>query len=553
MFDPYHKWLGIPPSEQPPNHYRLLGISLFEANPDVIDAAANRQMAYLQGCAAGPHVALSQKLLNKVAAARLCLLTPDKKSLYDALLKRRCLEEALRQRPASFAEVLKGLDTGVASSAPAPVVQEQVFDFERPEREPVDAPRARTTRKKPKKSLLPWVLGGVGLLAVALVVVFGFVLGGSKKEGPRLVEPGNKAALDQAGGKRVSADKDEQPANIMLSTLDRLDAANIPANQRLPSQPSELVAVLGNWAGSPVRGVAFTPDSKLLAAAVGKVIRLIDLETQHESTLEGHTYNINQIAMTPDGKHLASAGGQFGERGGQVRVWDIDKRTEHLKLQGHDWGASSVAWGSDGLSVASGAFGGPGITGEIILWSSQNGMRQSLFYPVWPSLGQFHTQVHCVTLATRKRKLAASSGHPQGYVVGVWDLERKTPQWASQYGCVCRSLAFSPVDEIIIAGYKDGVIVARRVSTGEEMGRLQPQPKGDVSSLTFSPDGKMLACTGADGTVIVWDWDALTLLRLPPRLLWKSPHRVNHVAFAPDSRHLATANANGTVYIFRLP
>lgn len=23
-FDPYHKWLGIPPKDQPPNHYRLL-------------------------------------------------------------------------------------------------------------------------------------------------------------------------------------------------------------------------------------------------------------------------------------------------------------------------------------------------------------------------------------------------------------------------------------------------------------------------------------------------------------------------------------------------
>ena len=39
-FDPYHKWLGIPPEEQPPNHYRLLGLPPFEADLDVIDAAA---------------------------------------------------------------------------------------------------------------------------------------------------------------------------------------------------------------------------------------------------------------------------------------------------------------------------------------------------------------------------------------------------------------------------------------------------------------------------------------------------------------------------------
>ena len=31
-FDPYHKWLGIPPQDQPPNHYRLLGVELFETD-----------------------------------------------------------------------------------------------------------------------------------------------------------------------------------------------------------------------------------------------------------------------------------------------------------------------------------------------------------------------------------------------------------------------------------------------------------------------------------------------------------------------------------------
>ena len=35
-FDPYHAWLGIPPKDQPPNHYRLLGIELFEQDTEVI-------------------------------------------------------------------------------------------------------------------------------------------------------------------------------------------------------------------------------------------------------------------------------------------------------------------------------------------------------------------------------------------------------------------------------------------------------------------------------------------------------------------------------------
>ena len=47
-FDPYHKWLGIPPTERPPTWYRLLGIPLFESDPDVIDAAADQRMTHLR-------------------------------------------------------------------------------------------------------------------------------------------------------------------------------------------------------------------------------------------------------------------------------------------------------------------------------------------------------------------------------------------------------------------------------------------------------------------------------------------------------------------------
>jgi len=84
MFDALHKWLGIPPAEQPPNHYRLLGIALFESDPDVIDNAADARMALLRSMATGQHAEESQRLLNEVAAAKLCLLKPERKAVYDA-------------------------------------------------------------------------------------------------------------------------------------------------------------------------------------------------------------------------------------------------------------------------------------------------------------------------------------------------------------------------------------------------------------------------------------------------------------------------------------
>ena len=106
-FDPYHKWLGIAPEERLPTHYRLLGLNLFESDPDVISAAADRQMTYLQGVSQGSELEQAQKLLAEVAEARLCLLNVEKKMAYDSKLRNRlsAIEggERLRQQSKSAA------------------------------------------------------------------------------------------------------------------------------------------------------------------------------------------------------------------------------------------------------------------------------------------------------------------------------------------------------------------------------------------------------------------------------------------------------------------
>src|SRR5437762_9536034 len=86
-FDPYHVWLGIPPEEQPPNHYRLLGLRLFETNADVISNALDQRRAYLRSVQVGKRAAHSQQLLNEVSAAGVCLLDEAKKSRYDEELR----------------------------------------------------------------------------------------------------------------------------------------------------------------------------------------------------------------------------------------------------------------------------------------------------------------------------------------------------------------------------------------------------------------------------------------------------------------------------------
>ncbi|HTU24145.1 MAG TPA: hypothetical protein VMF30_02030 [Pirellulales bacterium] len=85
-FDPYHKWLGIPPEEQPPTHYRLLGIAPFEADRDVIANAASRQAFHLRQRVSGAQGTLARRLLEEVAVAKGTLLDPVARAEYDRSL-----------------------------------------------------------------------------------------------------------------------------------------------------------------------------------------------------------------------------------------------------------------------------------------------------------------------------------------------------------------------------------------------------------------------------------------------------------------------------------
>ena len=86
-FDPYHKWLGILPEEQPPNHYRLLGIVDFESDEEIIEGAASQRTLYLRTLASGKHEEAAAKLLNEVAAARVALLSQETREEHNRTLK----------------------------------------------------------------------------------------------------------------------------------------------------------------------------------------------------------------------------------------------------------------------------------------------------------------------------------------------------------------------------------------------------------------------------------------------------------------------------------
>ncbi len=78
LFDAYHKWLAIPPSEQPPDHYRLLGLQQFEGDLEVISAGAVQRMNWVRKFQKGPHGIIAQKLVQEITSAWAELLNVPK-------------------------------------------------------------------------------------------------------------------------------------------------------------------------------------------------------------------------------------------------------------------------------------------------------------------------------------------------------------------------------------------------------------------------------------------------------------------------------------------
>lgn len=92
MSDLLYFLLGIPHAEHPPNAYRLLGLSLFESDPEVIQNSARKQSGFVS-----KHTMISSRfdqnevrqLLEDIQRAKKMLMEPARREEYDRVLRQR--------------------------------------------------------------------------------------------------------------------------------------------------------------------------------------------------------------------------------------------------------------------------------------------------------------------------------------------------------------------------------------------------------------------------------------------------------------------------------
>ncbi|MCH7725679.1 MAG: PD40 domain-containing protein [Planctomycetes bacterium] len=176
-FDPYYTWLGIPPLEQPPDHYRLLGLQQFEDNDDAISNACDARMAFIRTFQTGKHTAESQELLNEVSEARICLLKPEKKRAYDEQLQKKVNATSLKTAaPLPAPEPAQPQVPQIKTALPQvqPVSQIPSFGDSQPRQRSKPAAKQTSVLER-LRSDWRWQVGAAGS-AVALILLVVIVI-----------------------------------------------------------------------------------------------------------------------------------------------------------------------------------------------------------------------------------------------------------------------------------------------------------------------------------------------------------------------------------------
>ena len=103
--DVYRDWLGIEDPTRPLSYYQLLRVKKFEDNATKIRSHYRKMNTHVRKYGAGEYGRQSQKLLNELAKAMLCLTDAKRKREYDASLGRTDFGSG---KVRSFEEILLG-------------------------------------------------------------------------------------------------------------------------------------------------------------------------------------------------------------------------------------------------------------------------------------------------------------------------------------------------------------------------------------------------------------------------------------------------------------
>jgi WD40 repeat protein len=279
--------------------------------------------------------------------------------------------------------------------------------------------------------------------------------------------------------------------------------------------------------GGLLRALQFSPDGGRLASAAsdsqvqvwevagGKELRRIPSKESDK--------RFNLAVWSGDGKVLATW--TWGQNERHIRLWNTDTGKQLRELDADGNNIESIAFSPDSKTLAALRMKQRGVTGpaHILLWEVDTGrLLRTLELPANPSPYLISNSCTRLAFSPDGRTLAAG-GQRTGASIYVWELPSGRLRLTLKHGEDVACLAFSPDGKILAAA--NNYNAYRNFMPGpESLGLKTPLPhvhiwdmiagtetqilkghQGPISTLAFSPDGKLLATGSYDTTILLWD------------------------------------------------
>jgi WD40 repeat protein len=391
---------------------------------------------------------------------------------------------------------------------------------------------ARTAEQRSARRalrVLTWLACGlVAALVVSLLSTMHAIRAGKTAEQARDEALSRQVAIESSRALITDPALAEQLALAAYTIAPTADAGSALLDATATGIVSRLVGPSGPTALalSPARDLLAVSDARRGATVLYRVAG--GLPVQRIGAVPGAAADqVFALGFGPDGRTLATGG-----TGGRVRLFDVSDPA-HVVAQAAPPGTAeaieSLAFSPDGLSLVAGG-AGPGLRE----WRRDG----SLWHEVPVSGAGKVVQTVAFGPDGRSFVTGGSDGILRRWTTGRFAPSATTPLGSS----AITTAAFVPSGSGVLVGTKDG---AARIVTPTGVHSLDTGFTTWVNGAAFSPDGKLLAVGGSNGTIALFDAGSVTRLGT---VAGSSP--VTGLAWTKEGQALLVAAADGVLRSF---